>query len=156
MSHWKPMLGLFGWMALCYGVAAAGARFMPGPWFERLKKPAWNPPNSIFGPVWTVLYTMMGAAAWIVWRHGGWHAQRGPLALFLVQLAFNGLWSWIFFGLKKPGTAFLDIAALWVALLATVLAFWRVEPVAGWLMAPYLAWVTFAAALNFRIWQLNR
>ena len=156
MPNWISILGLAGWIALCFAAAALGARYMPGPWFEQLKKPPWNPPNWVFGPVWTLLYTLMAVAAWHVWGEGGWKAQGIALSLFLAQLLFNGLWSWLFFGLKSPGLAFADIAALWITLLVTVLAFWSVKPVAGLLLTPYLAWVTFATALNFSIWQLNK
>ena len=155
MSTVASIVSLAGWLTLCFGAALFGSRYMPGPWHEHLKKPAWNPPNWVFGPVWTLLYTLMAIAAWIVWREGGWGAQRVPLTLFVVQLTFNALWSWIFFGLKNPGLAFADIIALWLALLATLIVFSRVQPAAGWLLAPYLAWVTFASALNFSIWRLN-
>lgn len=151
----RSLLGLVGWLALCFAVAGFGSQFMPGPWFAQLEKPAWNPPGWVFGPVWTLLYAMMAVAAWRVWGRGGWTANRTALALFLAQLLFNGIWSWIFFGLRNPGLAFADIIILWVTLLATVVAFRRVAPVAGWLMAPYLGWVTFASALNFTIWRLN-
>ena len=114
------------------------------------------PPNWIFGPVWTALYTMMGIAAWLVWKQGGFATGRVALGLFLLQLVFNGLWSPLFFGRHSPGLALADIACLWVALLATIVAFKKAQPVAGWLLLPYGAWVTFACVLNFAIWWLNR
>jgi benzodiazapine receptor len=151
----KSIFGLAGWLVLCFGAAAAGAQFMPGEWYAGLKKPAWNPPSWIFGPVWSALYTMMAVAAWLVWRRGGFAGQRRPLTLFLVQLALNAAWTPLFFGLHRPGAAFAEIVLLWLAIAATLAAFRRVSRAAAWLLAPYLAWVSFAAALNFALWRLN-
>ena len=106
--------------------------------------------------MWTALYLAMGTAAWLVWRRGGWARQRLPLALYLVQLVLNALWSWIFFGLQRPALAFAEILLLWLAIGATLLHFWRVDRWAGGLLIPYWAWVSFAAVLNFTLWQLNR
>ena len=155
-SVWRPALALAGWLALSFCAAAMGAFFLPGEWYAGLKKPSWNPPNWIFGPVWTALYTIMAVAAWLVWQRGGFAGQRVALALFLLQLLCNALWSPLFFGLKHPALAFADIVMLWLALSATVVAFWQVRPLAGGLLVPYLAWVTFASALNFALWRLNR
>ena len=105
--------------------------------------------------MWTVLFTLMGLAAWLVWRSGGFGSHRGALTLFLLQLAFNALWSWLFFAWQLGGAAFADILLLWALILATLLAFWRVRPLAGVLLVPYLLWVSFAAFLNYAIWQLN-
>jgi len=148
-------LGLVAWLALCYGVAAFGAQFSARGFYSELARPSWSPPGWVFGPVWTLLYTMMAVAAWLVWRRSGFAAASLALGLFLVQLAFNAAWSWIFFGMREIGWGFADIAALWVALLATLVVFWRRDRLAGALLIPYLAWVTFAAALNFTIWRLN-
>jgi tryptophan-rich sensory protein len=136
--------------------AAIGGFFLPGEWYARLQKPAWNPPNWIFGPVWTVLYILMALAAWLVGRKGGGAGKQLALALFLLQLLLNALWSPLFFGLHNPGLAFANIVLLWLALSATLVTFWKVRVVAGALLAPYLAWVTFASVLNFTVWQLNR
>jgi translocator protein len=155
MSLGKTTLGLIGWLLLCFAAAAGGALFMPGEWYAALNKPAWNPPDWIFGPVWTALYTMMAVAAWLVWRRGGFAGQGRPLGLFLAQLALNALWTPLFFGLRQPGVAFAEILLLWVAILATLLAFWPVSRAAAWLLAPYLAWVSFAAVLNGTLWRLN-
>ncbi len=155
MSRGKIILALGGWLLLCFAAAALGAFFMPGEWYAALRKPAWNPPSWIFGPVWTALYIMMAVAAWLVWRRGGWRAQRRPLGLFLVQLALNAAWTPLFFGLHLPGVAFAEILLLWLAIAWTLAAFWRVHRVAAWLLAPYLAWVSFAAVLNFTLWRLN-
>jgi tryptophan-rich sensory protein len=159
MNHPVPpllrWLGLIGWLALSFRAAAIGGRFMPGEWYASLNKPSWNPPGWIFGPVWTALYTMIAVAAWLVWRRGGWSAQRRSLTLFLVQLALNAAWSPLFFGLRRPGIAFAEIVLLWVAIAATLAAFRPVNRAAAWLLAPYLTWVSFAAALNFTLWRLN-
>ena len=144
------------WLLVCFSAPALGAFAMPGEWYATLKKPSWNPPGWVFGPVWTLLYTLMAVAAWLVWRQGGLRAQRRPLSLFLAQLLFNALWTPLFFGLHQPGLAFADIVLLWLALLGTVITFWKVRALAGALLLPYLAWVTFAAVLNFTLWQLNR
>jgi benzodiazapine receptor len=126
-------------------------------WYRTIRKPAWNPPDRLFGPVWTVLYVLMGLALWRVWRMG-WGEPGVWLAvmLFLVQLVLNVLWSVIFFGLRQPGWGLLEIVVLWAAILATLLTFLALEPLAGWLLVPYLAWVTFAGLLNFTVWRLNR
>ncbi len=126
-------------------------------WYPTLTRPAFTPPSWIFGPVWTLLYLMMGFAAFLVWQWGLEAAGvRVALVAFLVQLALNGLWSLLFFGLRAPGAAFVDIILLWLAIAVTTWLFWRVVHVAGALMVPYLAWVTFAAVLNGSIWSLNR
>ena len=155
MSRGKMILGLCGWLLLCFAAASPGAVFMPGEWFAALKKPAWNPPSWIFGPVWTALYAMMAAAAWLVWQRGGWTEQRKPLLIFLAQLALNALWTPLFFGLHRPGVAFAEIVLLWLAIVATLVAFRPVNRTAAWLLVPYLAWVSFAAVLNGTLWRLN-
>jgi translocator protein len=150
----KRWLALAGWVVLPLLAGAFGSQFQPGAWYAQLEKPAWNPPSWVFGPVWTVLYILMGVAAWLVWdRHRG--AAKVALTLFVVQLVFNAAWSWLFFGLQSPGLAFGGIVVLWLLLLATTAAFWRERTVAGVLLLPYVAWVTFAMALNFAIWRLN-
>lgn len=155
MSRSKTIYGLIGWLLLCFAAASLGALFMPGEWYAALNKPAWNPPGWIFGPVWTALYAMMAVAAWMVWQGGGFAAQRRPLGLFLAQLALNALWTPLFFGLHQTGLAFAEIILLWLAILATMLAFRPVSRAATWLLVPYLAWVSFAAVLNGTLWRLN-
>ncbi len=154
-SATRSAFALAGWLGLCFAVAALGGLFLPGEWYARLRKPAWNPPNWVFAPVWSTLYAVMAVAAWLVWRRGGWARHRRPLLLFLLQLLFNALWSPLFFGLHLAGLAFVDLLLLWLALLLTVLDFWRVRRPAGMLLLPYLAWVSFAGALNFALWRLN-
>jgi translocator protein len=147
--------GLFFWVALSFAAAAMGSRFPPGDWYAHLAKPAFNPPAWIFAPVWTLLYLVMGIAAWLVWRQRRVARTAPALTLFLLQLALNAAWSWLFFGLHQIGWALVDLAALWLAIGATLLAFRTHRPLAGLLLVPYLLWVSFAALLNFELWRLN-
>ncbi|TNE49467.1 MAG: tryptophan-rich sensory protein [Deltaproteobacteria bacterium] len=124
-------------------------------WYPTLVKPAWNPPNWLFGPVWTLLFFCIAIAGWLVWRSKGFQAAALPLTIFGVQLLLNAGWSWCFFGLQNPGLAFVEILFLWASILATILTFWPISPVAGALLIPYQLWVSFAAFLNFTIWKLN-
>lgn len=151
----KTLPSLCGWVLLCFAAATPGALWPPGEWFAALQKPAWNPPGWIFGPVWSALYTLMAVAAWLVWRRGGFAAQGRPLGAFLAQLALNALWTPLFFGRHWPGAAFAEILLLWLAIAWTIAQFWRVQRAAAWLLAPYLAWVSFAAVLNGTLWRLN-
>jgi benzodiazapine receptor len=151
-SSW---IGLSFWLAVTFAAAWIGSRFQPGDWYAGLIKPALTPPAWVFGPVWTLLYVMMATAAWLVWRRHGLANAIGPLILFLGQLVLNALWSYLFFGLQRPGPAFLDIVALWLATMTTLIAFWHSYPAAGVLLLPYLLWVSFATYLNFQFWQLN-
>ena len=148
-------LGLIAWLALVYVAAGTGAQFTPGVWYDQLARPDWTPPDWVFGPVWSVLYTLMAIAAWLVWKERGFAGARVALTLFLVQLALNVAWSWFFFGLERPDLALIDIVLLWAAILATIISFWKIRPLAGALLLPYLAWVSLAAALNFAIWRMN-
>lgn len=136
-------------------VAGIGSQWGPGAWYPRLEKPSWTPPNWVFGPVWTTLYILMAVAAWRVWRPDGFRAAPVALTLFVAQLMLNGAWSYLFFGRRDIGVALAEIVVLWVAILATLLAFWRRDRIAGGLLIPYLAWVTLATALNFEIWRMN-
>jgi tryptophan-rich sensory protein len=149
--------GLPGWLVLCFAAAAIGAfaSMDAAPFYAQLARPAWAPPASVFGPVWGVLYLSMGIAAWLAWRPGGFAGARGALALFVVQLALNASWSWLFFAWHRGALAFVDIVALILVVAATCAGFWRVRPLAGALLLPYLAWLAFAAALNFVVWRLN-
>lgn len=148
-------LALVALLALSFGAASMGGFFLPGEWYADLHKPAWNPPNWIFAPVWSALYIMMAISAWLIWKRGGFSCQRVALSLFLLQLVFNALWSPLFFGLRNPVLGLVDIALLWLALLFTTFAFWKVHALAGALLAPYVAWVSFAGVLNFTLWRLN-
>ena len=156
MGFGKSAIGLVGWLTVTFIAAWIGSRYMPGAWYASLVKPSWNPPNAIFGPVWTALYVFMGVAAWLVWRKVSFSGASAALILFIVQLALNALWSYLFFGQHRPGLAFIDIIALWAAILVVAALFWRVDRRAGGLMVPYVVWVTFASYLNFVLWRLNR
>jgi benzodiazapine receptor len=154
----RSLLGLAVWVALCFIAAFVGSvvTYPSIPtWYASLIKPSWTPPAWLFGPVWSALYLMMALAAWLVWRRGGLAATRLPVTLFLVQLGLNVAWSFLFFGLRMPGLAFAEIVILWCAILTTLIVFWRRRAAAGWLLLPYLLWVTFAAALNFALWRMN-
>lgn len=149
----NPWIALLVSILIVAAVAFFGSRFMPGPWYDALAKPSWNPPAWVFGPTWTILYALMALAAWKVWIV----VRRIDLALVVygVQLVLNGLWSYLFFGLQRPDLALIDIAAMWLMILLTLVLFWRRDRLAGMLLVPYLLWVSFASALNFAIWQLN-
>jgi len=142
-------------LLLVFGVAAFGGQFSPGAWYAALEKPAWTPPNWLFGPVWTALYLMMGIAAWRVWLRGQSRARQAALAAYAVQLLLNGAWSWLFFGQQRIGLALVDILALLAAIAVCTVLFWRIDRLAGALLVPYLLWVSYASALNFALWRLN-
>jgi tryptophan-rich sensory protein len=155
----RQIVGLVVSLVLVFAAAGVASHFTTrsvAEWYPTLAKPSWTPPGAVFAPVWTALYFLMAVAAWLVWRKaGGLAAARLPLALFAVQLALNAAWSILFFGLRMPGLAFGELMLLWLVIVATLAAFRRVLPAAGLLLAPYLAWVTFAGALNFALWRLN-
>jgi translocator protein len=157
MDMRQQILGLAAWLLVTFAAAAVGAvaSIEAAGFYLQLERPAWAPPAGVFGPVWSVLYTLIALAAWRVWRQGGFAHQRRALTLFLVQLVLNALWSWLFFGWHRGALAFVDIVLLLVSIVATLIAFWRADRVAGVLFVPYLAWVSFASALNFAVWQLN-
>ncbi len=157
-SPLKQGLGLAAWLVLLLAVAGLGAAasVSAGSFYRELARPAWAPPGWVFGPVWTVLYVMMAISAWLVWRERGFRGEGGTaLGLFIAQLAANALWSWLFFAWRQGAWAFADIVVLWLVLVATIIAFGRVRPLAGALLLPYLAWVTFAAALCWATWRMN-
>lgn len=159
MKNLNPIWMLALFIAVCFLVAGAGTIFTSGSvsnWYPTLRKPSWNPPAWIFGPVWSALYLMMAIAAWLVWRRAGFDGAAGALRLFAVQLTLNALWSPLFFGLRSPLAGLVDIFPLWAAVLATLVSFWKISPLAGALMAPYWLWVSFATMLNFTIWRMNR
>ena len=157
MTKKTQWFGLVGWLVLCYFVAALGATasFQAASFYAGLQRPGWAPPGWLFGPAWTVLYGMMAVSVWLIWRRGGWGGARGALTVFVLQLGLNGLWSWLFFAWHMGAWAFADIVALWLALVATIVTFARHSRGAAWLLVPYLLWVSFAAALNYAVWQLN-
>jgi tryptophan-rich sensory protein len=122
-------------------------------WYQQLNRPSFAPPNWLFAPVWTLLYLLMGISLFLVWQQGN---ARKAIILFFIQLGLNSLWSIIFFGLKQPFFAFVELVVLWVFILLTILEFAKIKNLAAWLLVPYLAWVTFAGILNFAIFWLNR
>lgn len=148
-------MGLIAWLAITFAAGFVGSRFETGPWYEGLIKPDWTPPPGVFPPVWMTLYVLMAVAAWLVWRQGGFKAARVALTFYLIQLVANALWSWLFFGRERIDQAMLDVVILWLLIAITTLLFFRHRRLAGVLMVPYLAWVTFAAALNWTLLQLN-
>ena len=155
LPQWM-VLALF--LFICLGTAGLGAAWTNlsvGDWYTTLQKPSWNPPNWLFGPVWTLLYIGMAVAAWLVWQNKGFGGARLPLLLFGIQLLLNAIWSALFFGLRSPGLALADILLLWLAIVATVVTFARTSTWAAALLLPYLAWVSFATALNWTIWRMN-
>ncbi len=145
-------------LAVCFGTAALGAQWTfasVNGWYQTLAKPAWTPPDWVFGPVWSVLYFLMALAGWLVWRRCGISGAQVAWFLFAAQLVLNAGWSGIFFAMRSPGGAFVEIVVLWTAIAATTLAFWSRHKLAGWLFVPYLSWSSFAALLNLAIWRMN-
>jgi translocator protein len=153
----RQAAGLVGWLAFTFAAAALGAVASAGAgaFYAELRRPAWAPPGWLFGPVWSALYALMGVAAWQVWRARARVDTRGALWLYVVQLAANALWSWLFFGWRQGGLAFAEVLVLWCLILATFVAFRRINALAAVLLLPYLGWVTFASALTFAVWRLN-
>jgi translocator protein len=159
MAHysqlWQQLVGFALWLILVLAAGYFGSQFEPGQWYENLVKPSWTPPSWVFGPVWIIMYILMAIAVWLVWKEHGLRGAPWAIGFFVMQLVLNAMWSWIFFGLEAPGWAFAEIVALWGAILTTMLLFFCKNVTAGWLIVPYLAWVTFAAILNATIWLLN-
>ena len=149
--------GLLGWIAITALAAAVGgaAAANSREFYGALQRPAWAPPGSVFGPVWSVLYLMMAIAAWLVWRARRFVGARVALVLYVVQLVLNALWTWLFFAWHRGALAFAEVLLLWVAVSMTLNMFWRVRTLAGVLLVPYLAWVSFATALTYAVWRGN-
>lgn len=152
-------VGLAVSIAICGLAGAIGgiatADSVTGDWFVELAKPAWNPPNWIFGPVWSILYLMMGIAAWWVWKQAGLAKAKFTLAWFGFHLMLNTAWSILFFGMEQPGWAAIEIVVLWLSIAISMRLFFRHSKLAAGLLIPYLMWVSFATCLNFAIWSLN-
>lgn len=157
MSSGTSILGLLGWIGITAAAAALGgiAASNSREFYESLQRPSWAPPGSVFGPVWTVLYLAMAVAAWMVWRARDFVGARVALLLFLVQLVLNALWTWLFFAWHQGALAFVEVILLWIAVAITMNLFRRVRPMAGTLLIPYLAWVSFATALTYAVWRMN-
>lgn len=156
-STTRQFAGLVAWLALAFAAAAVGAvaSVQAASFYSQLARPSWAPPPSVFGPVWSVLYALMGIAAWLVWRHPKEERHALPITLFVAQLAVNALWSWLFFAWHLGAGAFVDVLVLLALIAATIISFWRVRPLAGILLLPYFAWVSFASALTWSVWQSN-
>jgi translocator protein len=159
LSDKSDWISLIFFLIGCFAVAGLGS-FATVPeipvWYANLRKPAWTPPNWLFGPVWTALYLAMAIAAWMVWRRTGWEGSNGALWLFVIQLALNLSWSFIFFKFHSPPWAFVEIVVLWIMIAATIAKFAGISRASAILLAPYLVWVTYAAALNFAVWRMNK
>ncbi|MBO0903105.1 TspO/MBR family protein [Jiella sonneratiae] len=149
----SSILSLAAFVGVVLLVASSGAVFKPGDWYRSLDKPDWTPPNWAFPVVWSALYVMIAVSGWRVYEAAGLVAV--PFLAYAVQLVLNAAWSAVFFGLRRPGLAFADVLALWVAVAATILLFYPIDAVAGLLLIPYLMWVTAAACLNFSVWRRN-
>lgn len=149
------IVALLGFIAAVAAVASTGAFFPPDKWYQALRKPRWCPPNWLFGPAWTVLYLMIAVSGWLVWRKAGLAGAAGAFAIYALQLVLNGAWSGIFFGLRRMNLALAELVLLWLAILATIVAFAAHDTLAAWLLVPYLAWVSFAGALNAALLRMN-
>lgn len=155
----KLAVGLTASILLCITAGAIGGMATTSSvdgWYSEVIKPPWNPPNWIFGPVWSILYLMMGVSAWLIWKDSEFKKANLELGWFAFHLVLNVLWSVIFFGLKSPGWAAIEIVFLWISIAVSILLFFRRSKLAAILLVPYLAWVTFAMFLNYAIWSLNR
>ncbi|MGA8279063.1 MAG: TspO/MBR family protein [Rhodanobacteraceae bacterium] len=157
LSTSSQAFGLLGWLLVAFAAAAVGgfASAGAGEFYRDLARPSWAPPGWLFGPVWSVLYVLMGISAWLVWRARGFAGARIALLVFMVQLAANALWTWLFFVWRQGGLAFAEILLIWALILATIVLFWRVSRLAAVLLLPYLLWVSFASALTLAAWRLN-
>ena len=151
----ESYLSLLVFIGVCILTAASGGIFRPGRWYESLAKPSWRPPNWLFGPVWAVLYGMIAVSGWLVWTEAPPGTVTVPMVIYGVQLVLNFLWSAIFFGLRRLGLALLEMAFLWLAIVATIVAFYPLHAGAAYMLLPYLAWVSFAFILNWAMWRLN-
>lgn len=149
------LAALLGFVLACLAAATTAAVFRPGRWYEALEKPAWRPPNWLFAPAWLALYAMIAVSGWLVWLAAGFGGATAALSIYALQLFLNAAWSPIFFGLRRPGLAFIEMACLWAAILATIAAFHPISETAAYLLIPYAGWVAFAMTLNFSIWRLN-
>jgi tryptophan-rich sensory protein len=152
------LLGLGAFVALCLAISAIGGWVTAdsvGTWYRTLQKPDFNPPDWVFAPVWSLLYLMIALAGWRVWRRRGLAGARAAMAAYAVQHTLNLAWSFLFFGGRMIGIALAEIVILFVAISVNAVLFWRIDRMAGWLLAPYAAWVAFASILNFALWRLN-
>lgn len=153
----NSLVFLLGFVVASFCAGATGLIFRPGNWYRQLKKPLWRPPDWLFAPVWTVLYASIALSGWLVWQEeAGTAGAALPLGVYAVQLLLNAAWTPIFFGLHRLGLAVIEIIVLLASILATIILFFPISAVAAYLLVPYFAWVSFAAALTFAIWRRNR
>ncbi len=154
----QSAIALVGIFAITFGAAAVGglASVRAASFYASLDQPSWSPPASLFGPVWTVLYTLMAIAAYLVVGAVGWKAAALPLAVYVGQLALNALGTWLFFAWKRGGAAFIEIVVLVLLIVVNIVLFWHISPLAGALLIPYVAWVSFATLLTWTLWRANR
>lgn len=150
-------LGLVGWLVATFAAGSVGAiaSARAATFYGQLSQPNWAPPAWLFGPAWSVLYISMAIAAWLVWRERGFRGARIALSLYVIQLAANALWTWLFFVLRLGALSLAEIVLLWLLIAATIVNFWPIRRLAAWLLVPYLAWVSFASALTFSLWRSN-
>jgi translocator protein len=150
-------LALSGWLLASFATGGIGgfASINAAGFYGKLVQPPWAPPAWLFGPVWSVLFALMAVAAWLVWREHGFRNAGAALKLYVAQLVANALWTWLFFAWKQGAWALAEIAVLWLMIAGTIFLFWPLQRFAAVLLVPYLAWVSFAAALNLALWRLN-
>jgi tryptophan-rich sensory protein len=153
----RQLVGFAGWLAASFAAGGIGAvaSASAGAFYGSLSQPSWAPPAWLFGPVWSVLYILIGVAAWLVWRTNGFSGASTALRLFGIQLLANALWTWLFFVWHLGAVSVAEIILLWLLIAATVSSFWRLNRLAALMLVPYLAWVSFASALTFSLWRLN-
>ncbi len=157
LNRTTAFFGFLAWLSICSIALSLGAMasIQAESFYSELTQPSWAPPSWLFGPVWTTLYVMMAVSAWLVWKKGGFLVQACPLGIFLIQLSFNALWSWLFFAWHQGGLAFVNILILMILITRTLFLFWQTSKLAALLLIPYLFWVGFAGFLNYSVWQLN-
>ena len=156
MKNWLKLLISILLPQVAAGVGAYFTITGDGTWYDTIQKPDWNPPSWLFAPVWTALYIMMGIAFYLVWKNDALlNKKRTAMLLWGFQLVLNLFWTIIFFNLQQPGWATVEIGVLWFFILATIIAFARINKIAAWLLVPYIAWVSFAALLTWAIWKMN-
>ena len=156
MNKLKNFVGLAVCFAIAFAAASVGsvASIRAGEFYQELSRPAWAPPSGVFGPVWTFLYCCMAVASWLVWREKS-KARFAALSVYLIQLALNALWSWLFFAWREGRWAFVEVLILLAAIGLTLVLFWRIRKAAAFLLIPYFLWVSFASFLTFAVWRLN-
>lgn len=154
----KPVIKLILSILFTLGIGTLGGLFTApeiGGWYATLQKPSFQPPNWLFGPVWSLLYTLMGISLYMVWKQPSSDRRNKALTIFIIQFVLNFSWSIIFFNQHQVGWALVEIVVMWVCILLTIIRFYQIKPAAAWLLVPYILWVSFATALNAAIWKLN-